>query len=201
MKPSQQVIPILKETLNRALKAFANDSVGCCSKVIFSSRWLLAPIYMGLSAVLVIYGYKFFRKLYYLFDQLSTFSDKDLTLEVLHLLDIVMLANLTIMITIGSYTLFIRRLTIRDSRDRLSWLDHIDAGALKVKLGMALIGVSSIHLLEAFIKADELAMETFLKMTGIHLVFVVSTLVIAWISIAKYGNHSGLDDDDHDPRH
>ena len=168
---------------------------------LFSSRWLLAPIYMGLSAVLVIYGYKFFRKLYYLFDQLSTFSDKDLTLEVLHLLDIVMLANLTIMITIGSYTLFIRRLTIRDSRDRLSWLDHIDAGALKVKLGMALIGVSSIHLLEAFIKADELAMETFLKMTGIHLVFVVSTLVIAWISIAKYGNHSGLDDDDHDQRH
>ena len=156
---------------------------------------------MGLSAVSVVYGCKFFLKPCNLVDHLFTFSHKDLSLEVLHLLDIVMLANLTIMITIGSYTLFIRRLTIRDSRDRLSWLDHIDAGALKVKLGMALIGVSSIHLLEAFIKADELAMDTFLKMTGIHLVFVVSTLVIAWISIAKYGNHSGLDNDDDDPRH
>ena len=161
--------------------------MGCCSKVVFSSRWLLAPLYTGLSAVLLLYIFKFFRKLYGLFEKLPEIGDKELTLGVLHLIDIVMLANLTIMIIIGSYTLFIRRLMVSDNRDKLSWLDHIDAGALKVKLGMALIGVSSVHLLEAFIKADELSMETFYKMIGIHLVFVVSTLVVAWISVAKYG--------------
>ncbi len=98
-----------------------------------------------------------------------------------------MLGNLTIMIIIGSYTLFIRRLMVQDSRDKLSWLDKIDAGALKVKLGMALIGVSSVHLLEAFIKAEELSMEVFMKMTIIHMVFVISTFAIAWISMKKYG--------------
>lgn len=187
----------MKENLKHMLNAIASDWVLCISRVLFSSRWLLAPIYMGLSAVLVVYGYKFYRKLYHLLSHLSEFTDKQLTLEVLHLLDIVMLANLTIMITIGSYTLFIRRLTVRDSRDRLSWLDHIDAGALKVKLGMALIGVSSIHLLEVFIKADQYSMETFIKMTTIHMVFVISTLVVAWISVAKYGvKQDGKDEDD-----
>ena len=172
--------------------------MGCCSKVVYSSRWLLAPLYTGLSLVLILYIFKFFRKLYNLFEKLPEISDKELTLGVLHLIDIVMLANLTIMIIIGSYTLFIRRLMVTDSRDKLSWLDHIDAGALKGKLGMALIGVSSVHLLEAFIKAEELGMETFLKMTGIHLVFVVSTLVVAWISIAKYGKTDSSNKEEHD---
>lgn len=188
----------LTEMLKRAVNSVLSDSVGCCSKVVFMSRWLLAPIYLGLSAVLVVYIYKFFRNLYELLNHISELSDKELTLEVLHLLDIVMLANLTIMITIGSYTLFIRRLAIRNSRDRLSWLDHIDAGALKVKLGMALIGVSSIHLLDAFIRADELTMETFIKMTVIHLVFVVSTVAVAWISITKYGGKLSIMPGGHD---
>lgn len=175
------------------IEGFSRDFVGCTSKVVFSSRWLLAPLYVGLSSVIFLFIFKFFRKLYSLVIDLPGLTDQELTLGVLHLVDIVMLANLTIMITVGSYSLFIRRLTIRDSRDRLTWLDHIDAGALKVKLGMALIGVSSVHLLEAFIKVDEISMEAFYKMAGIHMVFVISTLVVAFIGVMKYGPSKKLE--------
>ena len=111
------------------LDGLKKDFVGCSSKVVFSSRWLLAPLYIGLSSVILLFVFKFFLKLYKLVVDIPVLTDQELTLGVLHLIDIVMLANLTIMITVGSYSLFIRRLTIRDARDRLTWLDQIDAGA------------------------------------------------------------------------
>ena len=185
--------------IKKVTEAFTEDATACFTKVVFSSRWLLAPLYLGLSSVLVLFLFKFFRKLFGLFCDLPALSDKELTLGVLHLVDIVMLANLTIMILIGSYTLFIRRVTVRDKRDKLSWLDEIDAGALKVKLGMALIGVSSVHLLEAFIEADALTMEVFIKQISIHMVFVISTVGIAWIGTFGHGHHSNVleEKDDH----
>lgn len=186
----------MNKDANRPKRVFSRDYTRYCSSLVFSSRWLLAPLFVGLSPVLMIFIYKFFRKLHYLVVHLSEMTDKEVTIAVLHLLDVVMLANLTVMIMIGSYTLFIRRLTIREPRDRLSWVDKIDAGALKVKLGMALIGVSSVHLLEAFINASELPMETFYKVIGIHLVFVISTLVVAWISVAMYGQEKSKESSD-----
>lgn len=157
--------------------------------LIFSGRWLLAPMYIGLMLPLVLYGYKFFAGVFALFSKMFELTDTDLMLGVLHLIDLVMIGNLIIMIMLGGYALFVRRLEQRHDR-RLEWLDHVDAVALKVKISMSLIGVSSVHLLEVFVNADQMSTELLFKKLAIHVVFVLSTVAIAWIGRGARHGHS-----------
>lgn len=151
-------------------------------RMVFAARWLLAPLYLGLIPAIALYVFKFFRHLAELVWQSSTLSDTELLLGILKLLDIVMVANLIVMTMIGGFTLFIRRASEESKAgSELPWLNHIDTTALKVKLGMALIGVSSVHLLEAFVNADHTGYGQLTKLVVVHLVFVVSTVAIALI--------------------
>jgi uncharacterized protein (TIGR00645 family) len=150
---------------------------------IFRSRWLLAPLYAGLSIVLVVYAVRFALAIYHLACGFIAFSDVELTLAVLHLVHIVMVCNLILMIMIGSYSLFIHGEAENPVWKSLQWLDHIDPGSLKVMMSMSFIGVSSIHLLEAIFNLKDVSVIELGKLITVHMVFVISTFAVAKINM------------------
>ena len=136
-------------------------------------------MYLGLIVALGVYSYKFMMKLFVLVTSLDTLQEDDILLYVLSLIDVVMIANLLVMVIIGGYEIFVSRLDIQDHSDQPEWLSHVDAGVLKVKLGMALITISSIHLLRSFIDASNISEHTLYWEVVIHLVLVFSAAFIA----------------------
>lgn len=149
--------------------------------IIFASRWLQLPIYLGLIVVQGIYAYKFMKSLYQLVTNLNEMDSNMVMLAVLNLIDVVMIANLLVMVIVGGYETFVSRLKVNNHPDQPEWLDHVNATILKVKLSMAIISISSIHLLQTFINASNLDEKTMLWQVVIHLAFIVSALVMAVI--------------------
>lgn len=149
-------------------------------QLIFISRWLQAPLYLGLIAILAAYVYRFMGELIHLISHLDGFDDNQIMLGVLSLIDVVMIANLLIMVVMGGYETFIAHLGIDAHPDQPEWLDHLDAGAMKIKLALALIGISSIHLLRTFIDPSKLPFNNILWQVVIHLTLLFSVLAIAW---------------------
>lgn len=142
------------------------------------------PMYLGLIVALGIYAYKFFVSLWELLSHLPVMTENDILLRVLSLIDVVMIANLLVMVIVGGYEIFVSRLDVEGHPDQPEWLDHVDAGVLKVKLGMALITISSIHLLRSFINTQNLSEHTLYWEVVIHCVLVASAVFIAltdWI--------------------
>jgi len=121
-------------------------------KIIFLSRWLQAPLYVGLILAQLVYVYHFMVELFHLFQHAATIEETEIMLTVLGLIDVVMIANLLIMVIVGGYETFVSRLNLEGHPDQPEWLSHVNAGVLKVKLATALIGISSIHLLKTFIE-------------------------------------------------
>jgi uncharacterized protein (TIGR00645 family) len=148
--------------------------------VIFWSRWLQAPLYLGLIVAQGVYVYQFMHELTRLVGKAGSMTDTDVMLVVLGLIDVVMIANLLIMVIIGGYETFVSRLELEDHPDQPEWLSHVNAGVLKVKLAMALIGISSIHLLKSFINAAHLPDREIMWQVAIHLTFVVSAFFMAY---------------------
>lgn len=152
---------------------------------IFFSRWLQAPMYIGLIIAQMVYCYLFLVELSHLvvraFDQ-SKISETEVMLTVLGLVDIVMIANLLIMVIVGGYQTFVSKLdNLENHPDQPEWLSHINAGVLKIKLSAAIISISSIHLLKSFINPSNQT-EHFLKwQVIIHLLFLISALALAWV--------------------
>ena len=147
---------------------------------IFSSRWLQAPLYIGLIIAQTVYVYHFMGELWHLIVGVRAMSETDIMLLVLGLIDVVMIANLLVMVIVGGYETFVSRLNLRDHPDEPEWLSHVNAGVLKVKLATALIGISSIHLLKTFINAPQVSDQTIKWQVVIHLTFVISALVMAY---------------------
>lgn len=147
--------------------------------LVFSSRWLQAPLYIGLIFALGAYVYRFIKELFHLFFELNASSDTFIMLGVLGLIDVVMIANLLIMVILGGYETFITSLGIEKHPDQPEWLDHLDAGAMKIKLALALIGISSIHLLRTFIDPTQYSNTAIAWQVGIHVTLLVSSLTIA----------------------
>lgn len=147
---------------------------------IFISRWIQAPLYLGLIAVLMVYVYRFVLELIHLIVHLNGYDDNQIMLGVLSLIDVVMIANLLIMVILGGYETFVSRLELGAHPDQPEWLDHIDAGAMKVKLALALIGISSIHLLRSFIDPKKTGFESVMWQVFIHLTLLFSAVAIAY---------------------
>jgi uncharacterized protein (TIGR00645 family) len=155
--------------------------------IIFGSRWLQLPLYLGLIVAQAVYVILFLKELWHLVTHSFSFSEQEIMLVVLGLIDVVMISNLLIMVIVGGYETFVSRLRLEDHPDQPEWLSHVNASVLKIKLAMAIIGISSIHLLRTFIEAGALGgpatgryTETgVMWQTIIHCVFVVSALGIA----------------------
>ena len=149
---------------------------------IFWSRWLQAPLYVGLIVAQCIYVYLFMVELWHLVAKpfSAQISETEVMLVVLGLIDVVMIANLLLMVTVGGYETFVSRLRLDNHPDQPEWLDHVNASVLKVKLSMAIISISSIHLLQTFINAGQLPEHTIKWQLALHLAFLVSAAAIAY---------------------
>ncbi|HNE72170.1 MAG TPA: TIGR00645 family protein [Giesbergeria sp.] len=169
--------------------------------LIFASRWLQLPLYLGLIAAQAVYVFHFWVELVHLLEaafgnekalqalitsigyktdvQITALNETIIMLVVLALIDVVMISNLLIMVIVGGYETFVSRLHLEDHPDQPEWLSHVNASVLKVKLATAIIGISSIHLLKTFINAANYDVKVLMWQTIIHVVFLLSALAIA----------------------
>jgi len=147
---------------------------------IFWSRWLQAPLYLGLIIAQGVYVYQFMHELAILVTKAGSLSENEVMLIVLGLIDVVMIANLLIMVIIGGYETFVSRLDLEGHPDQPEWLSHVNAGVLKVKLAVALISISSIHLLRTFINASQVEDRVIVAQIVIHVSFLISAIAIAY---------------------
>jgi uncharacterized protein (TIGR00645 family) len=171
--------------------------------LIFMSRWLQLPLYLGLILAQGVYVFHFWVELVHLIEAafgsqaaLSTvveavgktqanganpkLTETTIMLVVLGLIDVVMISNLLIMVIVGGYETFVSRMNLEGHPDQPEWLSHVNASVLKVKLATAIIGISSIHLLKTFINAEDLPDRVLVAQTVIHIAFLLSALAIAW---------------------
>ncbi len=157
-------------------------------QLIFGSRWLQLPLYVGLIVAQGVYVFLFLKELYHLVQHAGDFSEQQIMLVVLGLIDVVMISNLLVMVIVGGYETFVSRLGLQGHPDQPEWLSHVNASVLKIKLAMAIIGISSIHLLRTFIEAGNIGTpranftpEGVMWQTIIHVVFIVSAIGIAMV--------------------
>lgn len=149
------------------------------SQLVFWSRWLQAPLYLGLIIVLGVYVYEFALGLIHLISNANKFTENQIMLQALDLIDVVMIANLLIMVIVGGYETFVSKLNLQTHPDQPEWLDQVNAGSMKIKLSLALIGISSIHLLRTFIDLSQKNTFAVMWQVIIHLTLLVSALAIA----------------------
>ena len=182
--------------------------------LIFASRWLQLPLYLGLIAAQAVYVYHFWVELLHLLEAafgnqtalqalvtsmgyqsevpLTALNETLIMLVVLALIDVVMISNLLIMVIVGGYETFVSRMHLEGHPDQPEWLDHVNASVLKVKLGTAIIGISSIHLLKTFINAANYDTKVLMWQTIIHVTFLLSALAIAYTDTILNSTHSDL---------
>jgi uncharacterized protein (TIGR00645 family) len=175
--------------------------IGPLSNLIFASRWLQLPLYLGLIAAQGVYVFQFWVELVHLLEaawgnqtalqalitstgykadyDIKSLNETVLMLVVLALIDVVMISNLLIMVIVGGYETFVSRMNLQMHPDQPEWLSHVNASVLKVKLATAIIGISSIHLLKTFINAANYDVKVLMWQTIIHIVFLLSALAIA----------------------
>jgi uncharacterized protein (TIGR00645 family) len=170
--------------------------------VIFGSRWLLLPLYLGMVVAQTVFAIKFVKEVLHLVHGWQDMSEGQFVQMILVLLDLIMVANLMLIVLIGGYATFVSKLDVDGHEDRPAWLDHIDPGTLKTKLASGLVGISGIHLLMAFIKISETKEGAAMDQTAllwqviIHGVFVVAVLLLAYADLivekkVAMGNHGG----------
>ncbi|MBN8980496.1 MAG: TIGR00645 family protein [Rhizobiales bacterium] len=165
--------------------------------LIFGSRWLQLPLYLGLIVAQGVYVVLFLKELWHLISHAFDFSEQQIMLVVLGLIDVVMISNLLVMVIVGGYETFVSRLKLEGHPDEPEWLSHVNASVLKIKLAMAIIGISSIHLLRTFIEAGNLGgsarttnytSEGVMWQTIIHVVFILSAIGIAYVDRISNGS-------------
>ena len=178
------------------------SSLSPLNNFIFASRWLQLPLYLGLIAAQAVYVFHFWVELVHLLEAafgsqtalqalissigyktdapITALNETIIMLVVLALIDVVMISNLLIMVIVGGYETFVSRLNLEGHPDQPEWLDHVNASVLKVKLGTAIIGISSIHLLKTFINAANYDEKVLMWQTIIHIAFLLSAIAIAF---------------------
>ncbi|MEH6492174.1 TIGR00645 family protein [Halopseudomonas sp.] len=142
--------------------------------MMYSARWILAPIYFGLSFALLALAVKFFQELAHLAPHLLEIAEADLILVVLSLVDMALVGGLLVMVMISGYENFVSQLDIEDGREKLSWLGKMDSGSLKMKVAASIVAISSIHLLKVFMNAQNIPNDKLMWYVIIHMTFVVS---------------------------
>ena len=157
-------------------------------RVILNSRWLLTPFYLGLILVVIALGITFFRELWHLYHIVFSAGEAEVVLMVLSLVDVVLVTNLIVMVVISGYENFVSDIAIGDDEEAPDWLGKIDAGNLKVKVAAAIVAISSIHLLRAFLNINELTESKIILLMVMHMVFVFSALLHAYLD--KISGHA-----------
>lgn len=182
-------------------RSVTQPPIGLLAQLIFGSRWLQLPLYVGLIVAQAVYVFLFLKELWHLVTHSFEATEQQIMLVVLGLIDVVMISNLLVMVIVGGYETFVSRLNLRGHPDEPEWLSHVNASVLKIKLAMAIVGISSISLLRTFIEAGNLGTTRsnftesgVMWQVLIHLTFIISAIGIAWvdrISDGGQGNQGG----------
>lgn len=150
-------------------------------KMIYASRWVMAPIYFGLSFAMLALGIKFFQELFHLVPGILDMKEADLVLVILSLIDMALVGGLIIMVMFSGYENFVSRLDIDGEGDKLEWLGKLDAGSLKNKVAASIVAISSIHLLKVFMNAENIENDKMLWYVIMHLTFVASAFAMGFL--------------------
>ncbi|MFC1588942.1 TIGR00645 family protein [Pseudomonadota bacterium] len=147
--------------------------------ILYASRWLLAPIYMGLSLGLIVLGVKFFQEIIHVIPLLISMKETEVVLLILSLVDIALVGGLLVMVMLSGYENFVSSIDLDEGKEKLSWLGKLDSGSLKQKVAASIVAISSIHLLKAFMNADHIDNDKLMWYVIIHMTFVLSALGMA----------------------
>ena len=165
-------------------------------RLLFASRWLLAPVYLGLSLALIALGIKFFQEAGHVLATVFTATEADLVLTLLAMIDIVLVGGLIVMVMLSGYENFVSRIDANQGENReaaLGWLGKLDAGGLKLKVAASIVAISSIHLLRVFMNAMQTPNDKILWYVILHLTFVVSALLLGVLDRISFAGHRDKD--------
>lgn len=150
-------------------------------KALYALRWLLAPLYVGLSLALILLAIKFFQEVIHFFPLILASNESQLVLVILSLVDMALVVGLIVMVMLSGYENFVSRIDIGDGEEKLSWLGKLDSGSLKQKVAASIVAISSIHLLQKFMDAEHIDNDKLMWFVIIHITFVLSSLGMAWV--------------------
>jgi len=148
-------------------------------RVMYASRWILAPVYVGMSLAVVALFIKFFQELYHFLPHILEMNESDLVLKLLTLIDLTMVGSLIVIVMFSGYENFVSRLDIDETTEKLDWLGTRDYGSLKTKVASSIVAISSIHLLKVFMNIQATANDKLLWYVVVHLTLVVSALLLS----------------------
>lgn len=150
-------------------------------RLLYASRWLLAPIYLGLSLALMALTLKFFQELYHFIPQIFDINESQLILKLLTFIDITLVGSLTVIVMFSGYDYFVSSLDIDADTEKLSWLGTHDYGSLKIKVASSIVAISSIHLLQVFMNIEQIKNDKLLWYVVIHITFVISAFLMGYL--------------------
>ena len=149
--------------------------------LMYRARWLLAPIYLGLSFALIALGLKFFQEVWHLMWHVLSIKEAELILVVLTLIDLAMVGGLLVMVMMSGYENFVSTLNVAEDEEKLSWLGTMDSSSLKMKVAASIVAISSIHLLKVFMNAEKTDNDKILWYTVLHMTFVISAFAMGYL--------------------
>jgi len=152
-------------------------------RLLYRARWILAPIYLGLSIALIALGIKFFQEILHLFLHIFTMKEAEMVLVVLSLIDMAMVGGLIVMVMMSGYENFVSTLDVAEGEEKLSWLGKMDSSSLKAKIAASIVAISSIHLLKIFMNAQNTPNDKMLWYVVLHITFVVSAFAMGFLDI------------------
>lgn len=168
-------------------------------QALFASRWILAPIYLGMSLVLLALGYVFFKEIFHILTHLNSLPETDFVLAALGLIDMLLVGGLIVMVMFSSYENFVSRIDIREDGERLGWLGQLDTGTLKLKVSASIVAISAVFLLKKYVTADEVLaklppdasifVNPLFWYTAMHLVFVLSAVLLGVLDRMSFSAH------------
>lgn len=171
LPPSPEPVPSSPSSLGNLEKGIERG--------LYAGRWLLLPLYLGLTVILVLFTLKFVQEVVHIVPHLLETAETDLILTALTLVDLVLVASLIVMVMISSYENFVSRFD--QQRTDLSWLGKLDSGSLKIKVASSIVAISSIHLLQVFLNSEQYDTTKLVVLTGIHLAFVLSAVMLGFL--------------------
>ncbi|ARU89826.1 TIGR00645 family protein [Pseudomonas sp. M30-35] len=156
---------------------------------MYTSRWLLAPIYFGLSLGLLALAIKFFQEIFHILPNVLSMAEADLVLVILSLIDMALVGGLLVMVMLSGYENFVSQLNIGPGKEKLSWLGKMDSGSLKMKVAASIVAISSIHLLKVFMDAKNIPDNKLMWYVIIHMTFVLSAFAMGYLDkLTKHEN-------------
>ena len=158
-------------------------------RTLFATRWLLAPIFLGLAVAVLALGVKFFEELLHIFTHILEIEEASLVLSILSLIDMALVGSPIVMVMFSGYENFVSRLDTVNAENSLEWLGKLDANTLKLKVAASIVAISSIHLLSKFMEATHIENDKLMWYTIIHITFVVSALLLGVLDKVAFSHH------------